>query len=95
MGTNVTVSSDTPCGAPRDEPTLVFLGPAAHIGSSGGGNPVPYRKVGAGFTAIYRIPSTYTSGGNVNRPIRVTPGSNYSFATYPAGLCGAPFTVTP
>lgn len=95
VGTTVTISSDTTCEAPPGgEPTLVFLGPKAYIGSGGAGNEVPITKSGTGFTATYRIPSTYTEGGNVNAQVPVTPGKGYSFATYPAGACSAPFTVT-
>jgi hypothetical protein len=96
VGATVTISSNTLCQAgPGSEPTLVFLGPAAFIGSGGGGNEVPVTKAGAGFTATYRIPATYTKGGNKNPQLPVTPGSGYSFATYPAGACDTAFTVTP
>jgi hypothetical protein len=91
----VTISSDTTCQAPPGgEPTLVFLGPKAYIGSSGGGEEIPITKAGAGFTATYRIPSAYQAGGDANQQVPVKPGTGYSFATYPARACGVSFTVT-
>ncbi len=95
VGATVTITSDTTCQAgPGSEPTLVFLGPKSYIGSGGGGNEVPITKTGKGFTASYRIPASYVSGGNHNRTLPVTPGTGYSFATYPAAGCDTPFTVT-
>jgi hypothetical protein len=92
----VTITSSTDCGAIDDDPGLVFLGPKAYIGSSGGGNSVPYTVAGSGFTATYSIPSTYTESGDSAEPVAapVTPGSGYEFSTYPAGACQASFTVT-
>jgi hypothetical protein len=96
VGATVTITSNTTCGAgPGSEPLLTFLGPKAYIGSGGGGEVVPFTKAGKGFTATYRIPSTYMGGGNVNPMLPVVPGSGYSFATYPASGCEIPFTVTP
>jgi hypothetical protein len=76
-------------------PTLVFLGPKAYIGSSGGGVEIPITMAGAGFTATTRIPSSYQAGREPNGPqVPVTPGTGYSFATYPAEGCAVSFTVT-
>jgi hypothetical protein len=98
VGTKVTVSSDTNCGAPGDgEPSLEFLGPEAYIGSGGGGDNVAISRAGVGFTATFVIPSTYHGGeqtGHGMQTLAVPPGDEYSFATYPAGGCRVPFTVT-
>jgi hypothetical protein len=95
VGATVTISSDTTCGAGTVSGlTLVFLGPKAYVGSSGGGEEVPITKTGAGFTATYRIPATYVGGGNASPTLPVTPGTGYSFATYPAAGCDISFTVT-
>lgn len=94
VGTAVTLSSDQLCGASTpDGVVAVFLGPQAYVGSGGGGNqvPGPYQAKGHGFTVSYRIPASYqTSGGQA---AAVGPGA-VTFATYPAGLCSVPFTVT-
>jgi photosystem II stability/assembly factor-like uncharacterized protein len=98
VGTRVTVSSDTNCGVPGDgEPSLEFLGPEAYIGSGGGGENVAISRAGVGFTASFVIPSAYYGGeqtGHGMQTLAVSPGDGYSFATYPAGECRAPFTVT-
>ena len=73
----------------------MFLGPKAYIGSSGGGVGIPFTMAGAGFTATFRIPSSYQEGGQPDLPqVPVTPGTGYSFGTYPAEACGASFAVT-
>ena len=78
---------------------LVFLGPSSFIGSSAGGDAVPFKTVGADrATATFTIPATYVGGGtgassNPASPVR--PGGHYAFATYPAGICHVPFTVSP
>ena len=87
---------DTPSQAAA---ALVFLGPSSFIGSSGGGNDVPFKTVG-GDRAIttFMIPATYVGGGtgaSPNPALPVRPGEHYAFATYPAGICHIPFTVTP
>lgn len=79
--------------------SVVFLGPQSYVGSGGGGNevPKPYHPKGMGFEVTYRIPSSYLSGeqpGKSPAPVAVTPGTGYSFGTYPAGGCTAPLTVT-
>lgn len=94
VGTEVTLSSDQLCGASTPSGVVaVFLGPQAYVGSGGGGSqvPGPYQAKGHGFTVTYRIPASYqTSGG---QSAAVGPGA-VTFATYPAGLCSVPFTVT-
>ena len=84
---------DTPSRAPS---ALVFLGPSSWIGSGGAGDPVPFKMVGGDrFTASFTIPATYVgaaTGPNPTLPVR--PGDHYAFATYPAGICDVPFTVT-
>jgi hypothetical protein len=49
------------------------------------------------FTASFTIPATYvggTTGASPNRALPVRPGDHYAFATYPAGICDVPLTVT-
>ena len=87
------------CNTPSRAPAaLVFLGPSSWIGSGGGGNPVPFKMVGGDrFTATFTIPATYVGGetGTFPNPtLPVRPGDHYAFATYPAGICDVPFTVT-
>jgi hypothetical protein len=87
------------CNTPSRAPAaLVFLGPSSWVGSGGGGNPVPFRMVGGDrFTASFTIPPTYvggTTGASPNRTLPVRPGVHYAFATYPAGICDVPLTVT-
>jgi len=83
---------------PRAPAALVFLGPSSWIGSGGGGNPVPFKMVGGDrFTATFTIPATYVAGETgafPNPTLPVRPGDHYAFATYPAGICDVPFTVT-
>jgi hypothetical protein len=82
----------------RAPAALVFLGPASWVGSGGGGNPVPFRMVGGDrFTASFTIPATYvggTTGASPNPTLPVRPGDHDAFATYPAGICDVPLTVT-
>lgn len=75
--------------------SLVFLGPLAFVGSSGGGDQINHGSLGSSgsFTLRYVIPSSYTTGGNVNVGIPVTAGTNYRFSSYPRA-CSAPFTVS-
>lgn len=87
------------CNSPSRAPaTLVFLGPSSWIGSGGAGDPVPFKMAsGDRFTATFTIPATYVGGENgavPNPTLPVRPGDHYAFATYPAGICDAPFTVT-
>lgn len=95
VGTTVTVTGSTDCAAGSvTGVTLVFLGPQAYVGSGGGGVDIPVTAAGAGFTATFAVPSTYASGTDAGgQPTPVTPGSGYSFATYPAGGCVVPFVV--
>jgi hypothetical protein len=99
--TTVTISAPTLCGAASlDNLTVVFLGPTSYVGAGGGGDqvPTPYHAKGTGFEVTYPIPSSYYSGeqpgGKSPAPVAVTPGTGYSFATYPAGGCTVRFTVT-
>jgi hypothetical protein len=77
---------------------LVFLGPSSFIGAGGAGNSVPFKRTGGDrFTATFTIPATYVGGehgASPNPTLPVKPGSHYAFATYPAGWCYVPFTVT-
>ncbi len=87
------------CNTPSRPPAaLVFLGPSSWIGSGGAGNPVPFKMVGGDrFTATFTIPPTYVggeTGPSPNPTLPVRPGDHYAFATYPAGICDVPFTVT-
>jgi len=87
------------CNTPSRAPAaLVFLGPSSWIGSGGAGNPVPFKLAGGDrFTATFTIPATYAGGENGASPnptLPVRPGDHYAFATYPAGICDVPFTVT-
>ena len=87
------------CNTPSRAPAaLVYLGPSSWIGSGGGGNPVPFKMVGGDrFTATFTIPATYVGGETRTFPnptLPVRPGDHYAFATYPAGICDVPFTVT-
>jgi hypothetical protein len=87
------------CNTPSRAPAaLVFLGPSSWVGSGGGGNPVPFRMAGGDrFTATFTIPATYVGGENGASPnptLPVRPGDHYAFATYPAGICDVPLTVT-
>lgn len=100
VGATVRISAPTLCGAPDlRNLTVVFLGPQAYVGTGGGGNevPKPYRAVGGGFEVSFRLPRSYAAGaedGKTSTSVAVTPGSGYSFATYPAGGCTVPFTVS-
>jgi hypothetical protein len=86
------------CNTPRPPAALVFLGPSSWIGSGGAGNPVPFKIVGGDrYAATFTIPATYVGGENGASPnptLPVRPGDHYAFATYPAGICNVPFTVT-
>jgi hypothetical protein len=87
------------CNTPSRAPAaLVFLGPSSWIGSGGAGNPVPFKMAGGDrFTATFTIPATYVggeTGASPNPTLPVRPGDHYAFATYPAGICDVPFTVT-
>jgi len=87
------------CNIPSQPPAaLVFLGPSSFIGAGGAGNEVPFKMAGDGrFTATFTIPATYLggeSGASPNPTLPVRPGDHYAFATYPAGDCSVPFTVT-
>jgi hypothetical protein len=87
------------CNTPSRAPAaLVFLGPSSWIGSGGGGDPVPVKMVGGDrFIATFTIPATYVGGetGAIPNPtLPVRPGDHDAFATYPAGICDVPFTVT-
>jgi hypothetical protein len=87
------------CNTPSRAPAaLVFLGPSSWVGSGGGGNPVPFRMVGSDrFTASFTVPATYVggeTGASPNPTLPVRPGDHYAFATYPAGICDVPLTVT-
>ena len=66
---------------------------------SAGGDAVPFKTVGADrATAPFTIPATYVggeTGASPNPALPVRPGEHYAFATYPAGICHVPFTVTP
>jgi hypothetical protein len=77
----------------------VFLGPTSFIGSSGGGDAVPFTSAGAGRAiAAFTIPASYIGGELDPLPspvIAVAPGDHYGFGTYPAEGCYVPFTVTP
>jgi hypothetical protein len=54
---------------------------------------VPIVGYRSGFRATYRIPASYSGGGDGgSTAVPVTPGK-YSFATYPAGACYVSFTV--
>jgi hypothetical protein len=91
VGGSVTISG-TGC---QHVNLVVFLGSRAYVGSGGGGNEIQVHPDASGdFTVRYTIPATYTSGGNVNNPLTVTPGNSYQFGSYPADGCSAPFTVT-
>jgi hypothetical protein len=87
------------CNTPSRPPAaLVFLGPSSFVGSGGAGNPVPFKMVGGDrATATFTIPATYVggeTGASPNPILPVGPGDHYAFATYPAGICDVPFTVT-
>jgi hypothetical protein len=87
------------CNTPSRAPAaLVFLGPSSWIGSGGGGDPVPFKLLGGDrFTATFTVPASYVGGENgalPNPTLPVRPGDHYAFATYPAGICDVPFTVT-
>ena len=85
------------CNTPLRAPSaLVFLGPSSWIGSGGAGDPVRFKMVGGDrFTASFTIPATYVGGATGPNPtLPVRPGDHYAFATYPAGICDVPFTVT-
>lgn len=86
---------DTPSRAAAG---LVFLGPSSFIGSSGGGDAVAFKPAdGDRATAAFTIPASYAGGGTGASPspaLPVRPGEHYAFATYPAGICHVPFTVT-
>ena len=87
------------CNIPSRPPAaLVFLGPSSWIGSGGAGNPVPFKTAGGDrYTATFTIPATYVggeTGASPNPTLPVRPGDHYAFATYPAGICDVPFTVT-
>jgi hypothetical protein len=87
------------CNTPSRAPAaLVYLGPSSWVGSGGGGNPVPFRMVGSDrFTASFTVPATYVggeTGASPNPTLPVRPGDHYAFATYPAGICDVPLTVT-
>jgi hypothetical protein len=87
------------CNIPSRPPAaLVFLGPSSWIGSGGAGNPVPFKTAGGDrFTATFTIPASYVggeTGASPNPILPVRPGDHYAFATYPAGICDVPFTVT-
>jgi hypothetical protein len=77
---------------------LHFLGPDSWLGTNGGGGAsVPFSpKTGFEATATFAIPATYTGGEkNGTYPaVPVAPGTEYAFATDPAGECSVPFTVT-
>jgi hypothetical protein len=99
VGDTVTITSRTTCGAgASSQAALVFLGPLAYLGSGGGGDGVTTTPAGTGFSASYRIPSSYAGGeqtGASGLTLPVAPGSGYEFATYPAADCMVPFTVAP
>lgn len=87
------------CNTPSRAPAaLVFLGPSSWIGSGGAGHPVSFKTAGGDhFTATFTIPASYAGGETGARPnptLPVRPGDHYAFATYPAGICDVPFTVT-
>jgi hypothetical protein len=88
------------CDAPpRVAVSLEFLGPTSFIGSSGGGDGVPWKDIGGDrATATFKIPRSYLGGElgtSPNPTLAVRPGDHYSFATYPAAECDVGFTVTP
>lgn len=98
VGATVAIYTNSRCGTPANSRlgSLVFLGPKAYIGSGGGGDQIPNGSDGTWFSATFRVPASYLSGEpSGNRQTPVTPGSGYSFATYPAGACEVPFTVLP
>lgn len=73
---------------------VVFLGPGSYNGSGGGGADIPVASGASNyFAGSWTIPSTYYSGGNVNTPLPVKPGSDYQFQTA-ANTCHASFQVT-
>ncbi|HEY6792066.1 MAG TPA: hypothetical protein VI365_32605 [Trebonia sp.] len=79
---------------------LFFLGPDSWLGTDGGGGAnVPFfpTKDSTEATASFTIPATYTGGNEKGGPyptLTVTPGTDYSLTTDPAGECNVPFTVT-
>jgi hypothetical protein len=99
VGDTVTITSQTTCGAgASSQAALAFLGPLAYVGPGGGGDGVMTTPTGTGFSASYRIPSSYAGGeqtGASGLTLPVAPGSGYEFASYPAAGCTIPFTVAP
>jgi WD40-like Beta Propeller Repeat len=95
VGSLVTVSGDG-CHNPGDQTQLVeFLGPTDYIGTGGGG--VGFQlpvDLSGHFYGTFRIPATYTGGGDKANPVLPTRPGLYHFGTYPLGACWVNFIVT-
>jgi hypothetical protein len=77
----------------RDFP-VVFLGPSAYLGSSGGGVDISLPVTSTGkFYGTFQIPSSYPSGGNSNQELPTNPGTEYGFSTLTRS-CYVRFSVT-
>ena len=80
--------------------SLSFLGPESWLGTNGGGGANVRFSPAIGSTqatATFAIPATYTGGnttGGAYPKDKTTPGTDYTFATDPAGECTIHFTVT-
>jgi hypothetical protein len=80
--------------------SLSFLGPESWLGTNGGGGAnVRFSPAigSAQATATFVVPATYIGGnktGGIYPKEKTTPGTDYTFATDPAGECTIHFTVT-
>jgi hypothetical protein len=92
VGETVSITAETTCGAGASgHPILMFQGPVAAIAS------VTTTMSATGFTASFRIPSSYPGtqqSGTAGLSLPVAPGNVYQFSTS-AGACWVPFTVAP
>ncbi|MGH9124765.1 MAG: hypothetical protein ACRDZ8_08575, partial [Acidimicrobiales bacterium] len=89
VGTTVTIFGQGCAGA-----NLEFLGPSPNNESGGGVADIEI-SAGAGndFAGTWSVPPGYSSVGNPNTPLAVTPSSNYQFQTS-TNACHVPFRVT-